>query len=483
MRDFELRWNNGGKELCSHIRMAPEFDASGKVTHVLAVGRDITEIDEYRRKVRQQAYYDSLTSLPNRLLLSERLAGAIGGAACHETQFGLMMLDLDHFKHVNDTLGHSMGDRLLCETAARLSDCVRAGGIVARLGGDEFAILLHELHGGDELVDMASKILVRLAEPFMMEGRELFVTCSIGIARFPSDATEADSLYKYADSAMYHAKKMGRNNFQFYTRDLTQRTVERLEAEAALRKAQKNGELVLYYQPQFDLRQDCLVGAEALLRWQRPGHGLVGPNVFIPLAEESGLILDIGEWVLKTACEAAVRWNRERQEPVKVAVNMSSRQFVRNNLVNLVVRTLLETGCRPDWLELEITESLLLEDSEDVNATLGVFHEMGITISIDDFGTGYSALSYLHRFPVSRLKIDRSFVNGMTEQRDKRELVKAMLSIASALRIESVAEGVETLQQAEYLLARGCRVAQGYLFGKPMPRVEFEALLQEESET
>ncbi|SFU73832.1 EAL domain-containing protein [Pseudoduganella namucuonensis] len=476
-RNFELRWKTGDAEVCTQVRMTPEFDGAGEVAHVLAVGRDITEIDQYRKQIHHQAFSDALTGLPNRMLLSDRIHQAIADAAYHGHQFGLMMLDLDNFKEINDTMGHGVGDELLRTAAKRLLACVRSYDTVARLGGDEFSVLLPNMRRGDDLATIAGKILHELAEPFVLDGQELFVTCSIGIALYPADSTEIDALYKYADSAMYHAKKMGRNNFQFYEPEFTVRSQERMEVETALRKAQEKGELVLYYQPQIELQTGRLVSAEALLRWQRPGHGMVAPDRFIPIAEASGMILGIGEWVLLSACQDAVCWNRGRATPVRVAVNLSTRQFIRNDLVGAVRRVLAETGCSPAWLELEITESLLLEDSTEVAAMLAALHEIGLSISIDDFGTGYSALSYLSRFPVSQIKIDRSFVSEIPAQRNKCELVKAMLSIASALHLETVAEGVETIEQAEYLTAHGCRLAQGYLFGRPMRLAEFEAIV------
>jgi diguanylate cyclase (GGDEF)-like protein/PAS domain S-box-containing protein len=479
---FELRWQAEGLDQCTHVRMSPEFDADGQVEHVLAIGRDITDIDQYRKKIHRQAFFDALTGLPNRTLLFDRIRQTIADAAYHGHQFGLMMLDLDNFKQINDTMGHGSGDSLLSTVAQRLLACVRSYDTVARLGGDEFSVLLPKLRRGDDLATIAGKILRELADPFVIDGQELSVTCSIGIAFYPGDSGEIDALYKYADSAMYHAKKMGRNNFQFYQPEFTARSQDRLEIETALRKAQRQGELELHYQPQIALQTGRVVSAEALLRWHRPGHGLVAPDRFIPIAEASGLIVGIGEWVLSTACRDAVRWNRERAIPIRVAVNLSTRQFVRNDLVGTVRRILEETGCAAAWLELEITESLLLEDSTQVAAMLAALYEMGLSISIDDFGTGYSALSYLNRFPVSQIKIDRSFVNEIPAQRDKSELVKAMLSIASALHLETVAEGVETPEQAEYLTALGCRLAQGYLFGRPMPLAEFEAVLAQVNE-
>jgi EAL domain-containing protein (putative c-di-GMP-specific phosphodiesterase class I) len=305
----------------------------------------------------------------------------------------------------------------------------------------------------------------------------MFVSASIGIALYPADSPNPDTLLKFADSAMYHAKNSGRNNFQFYVRELSVRSLERMEMELALRNARKYGELDVYYQPQVDLETGNVIGAEALLRWRRPGQGVVGPDRFVAIAEECGLIVDIGEWVLRTACSAVVRWNAGRATPLKVAVNLSPRQFVRNDLVGTILQILAATGCRPEWLELEITEGLLLDDGEETRTTLSALAAMNIAIVIDDFGTGYSALSYLHRFPVSDLKIDRSFITGIEDQFDQRELIRAMLLIASALNMGSVAEGVETFEQAGFLRTCGCRAAQGYLFGRPMPAAAFDAWL------
>ncbi|SDI22425.1 PAS domain S-box-containing protein/diguanylate cyclase (GGDEF) domain-containing protein [Paraburkholderia phenazinium] len=476
-RDFELHWQQDDAEFCSHIRVTPEFDRAGCVAHVLSVGRDITEIDQYRQKIRHHAFFDSLTGLPNRELFSDRIAKTIADTTRHGIRFGVMLLDLDNFKEVNDTLGHGAGDRLLCEAAARMQDCVSVYCTVARLGGDEFAVLLPDARTVDELGNTARKIMDEFARQFVVGGRELFVTVSIGIALYPDDSNEGDVLYRYADSAMYRAKRLGRNNFQFYTRELTEHSQERMEIGSALRGAQKNGELVLYYQPQVELASGRVTGAEALIRWVRSGHGMMMPDQFIRIAEDSGLIVDIGQWVLRTACATVAQWNSTQEIPLRMAVNLSTRQFIRNDLAGSLRCILAETGCKAEWLELEITESLLLEDSHEVNAMLSELRGMGLSISIDDFGTGYSALSYLHRFPVGQVKIDRSFVKDISERREKRELVKAILSIAGALHLESVAEGVETSEQANFLVTQGCQLAQGYLFGKPMPRETFDVLL------
>lgn len=477
--DFELNWiSRSGTRHVSHIRLTPELGDAGQVQSVLAVGRDITEIDEYRQSIHHLAFYDALTSLPNRALLLDRVRQTIADASWHGHNFGLMLLDLDRFKEINDTLGHGVGDLLLREAGNRLLECVRSYDTVARLGGDEFAILLPEVREGDDLATVARKIIEAFQQAFMVDGRELFVSASIGIATYPDDSADMDALLRYADSAMYHAKKMGRSNFQFYSHELTSRSTERMLLESALRKALKGDELELYYQPQVEIASDKWLGAEALLRWNSAEHGLITPDKFIPVAEETGLIIGIGEWVLETACRQAVLWNRQQTKPLRIAVNLSTRQFIQNDLVHTVTDCLTRTGCRPEWIKLEITESLLLEDNEAVLKVLQSFDNMGLAIAIDDFGTGYSALSYLNRFPVSQVKIDRSFVRDIPADEDKAELVKAIISITQALRMELVAEGVETASQAAYLHVNGCPVAQGYLYGKPMPCSAFETMLR-----
>ncbi|MDF9392193.1 EAL domain-containing protein [Methylococcus capsulatus] len=460
-----------------HIRLVAERDPDGECTGVLAVGRDITEVDEYRRRIQRLAFFDPLTDLPNRALLNDRMRQCLSDAARRGSQFGLMLLDLDRFKEVNDTLGHSAGDRLLCEAARRLNACVRGYDTVARLGGDEFSILLPVVRDRGDLCTIAGRILEAFGEAFTIEGKELFVSVSIGIVLHAEGQCDADRLYKQADLAMYHAKRLGRNNFQFYAEELAVRVSDRAAMEEALRKALGNGELELYYQPQVALPAGRIVGAEALLRWRHPQEGLVTPDRFIPIAEETGFIRDLGYWVLATACRRAAHWHRTFGSPFKVAVNLSARQFTRNDLPGELQRIVQDTGCRPEWLELEITENLLLGNDAAVGAALEELHDMGFAISIDDFGTGYSALSYLNRFPLDQIKIDRSFIQGFPADREKVELVRAIISIALALRLEVIAEGVETSHQAEYLHAQGCRLAQGHLFGRPVPQERFDLLL------
>ncbi len=477
--EFELKWNGPeGREMCSLIRLTAERDMQGTITSVLGVGRDITELNEHRKRVYQMAFYDGLTSLPNRALFNDRLRQMITDAEWHGQKAGVMLLDLDRFKAVNDTMGHPAGDELLREAAARLTYCVRGYDTVARLGGDEFAILLPEIRMGDDLARVAGKILEAFNDPFLLEGREVFLTASVGISLYPDDSLDGDDLLKQADSAMYFAKRSGRNNFRFYSSDLTVSATERMTLEGELRRGMTRGELELYYQPKVDLQTGAVIGSEALLRWNHPMRGMVPPDKFIGIAEDSGLIVEIGEWVLRSGCEVARDWNRQGGPLHRVAINLSSRQFQSGNLAKTMRSVLEKTGCAPEWIELEITESLLLDTDDEVLEILKSFRMMGITIAIDDFGTGYSALSYLARFPIDTLKIDRSFTSKITEQGHHAELVKAIISIAHSLHQKVVAEGVETLEQAALLQAYGCHLAQGYLYSRPVCKSAFEALPQ-----
>ena len=476
--EFELRWSGkDGREVCSLINLTPEFDESGKnVESVLAVGRDISELHASRQKIHQMAFYDALTGLPNRALFHDRLRQMITDASWHGQKAGVMLIDMDHFKTVNDTMGHAVGDELLREAASRLTDCVRSYDTVARLGGDEFAVLLPDMREAEDLGRVASKMLERFQERFLLSGKEVFVSCSVGIAVYPADSSEPEDLVKFADSAMYFAKRSGRSGFRFYSRDLTASAKERLFMESELRRAVERNELSLHFQPKVALVNGEMTGSEALLRWQHPTLGMVSPAQFIPVAEDSGLIIDIGRWVLWEACRAAVRWNGEGKPLHKVAINLSGRQFQVAGLVDTVLEVLAGTQCKPDWIELEITESLLLDEEGRAREILEALRAMGVSIAIDDFGTGYSALSYLTRFPIDTLKIDRSFIHSVTTDHYRAELVRAILSIARCLKQQVVAEGVETLEQAAFLEANGCQVAQGYLFSMPLPMDQLEKL-------
>jgi diguanylate cyclase (GGDEF)-like protein/PAS domain S-box-containing protein len=475
--EFELNWPDlDGREICSHVRLTVERDAAGNAVSVLGVGRDITELNLHRKRIYQMAFYDTLTSLPNRALFNDRINQMLTDASRHEQLAGVMLLDLDRFKAVNDTLGHAAGDELLRDAAGRLAYCVRGYDTVSRLSGDEFAILLPEVRSGDDLGRVASKILVSFNEPFILEGKEVFVGCSIGIAVYPSDGETADDLLKQADSAMYFAKRSGRNTFRFYSSDLMDSANERLTLETDLRHGFVRGELELYYQPKVRLADGAVIGSEALLRWHHPERGMVPPDKYIPIAEDCGLIVEIGEWVLHNSCRTAAKWNGAGKPLHKVAINLSARQFASGNLVKTVQQMLAETGCKTEWIELEITESLLLDEDGAVLDMLSAFRTMGITIAIDDFGTGYSSLSYLARFPIDTLKIDRSFTSRIREEGHHTELVKAIISIAYSLNQTVVAEGVETAEEAAFLQAHGCHIAQGFLYSKALPKKQFELL-------
>ena len=480
--DLELSWNDeDGLECCHRIRFVPEFDQEGAVSTVLCIGRDVSSLRAHQRQLHDLAYYDNLTGLPNRVLFLDRLRQAVAEVSQDERRMvGLMLLDLDRFKAVNDSFGHHVGDKLLCAVGKRLLQKVRDCDIVARLGGDEFAIILPNLSQREALGTLAGTLLGDLSEPFDIEGKLLNVTATIGIASCPDDSRDASELVQLADTAMYHARSMGRNHFLFCSAELTASVKQRLSLEADLCNALKQEEFELYYQPKMNLASGEIVGAEALLRWQHPEMGVITPDRFIELAEETGMIIDLGEWVLRSACSVICELNQAENGELKVAVNLSVRQFDKDNLVETVRSILAETRCRAEWLVLEITESLLLEERDDILTKLEELRRMGCSIAMDDFGTGYSALGYLAKFPINTLKIDRSFVDKIFEKQENALLVKAIVSLAQALGLTLVAEGVETCEQARFLKDIGCSYAQGYLFSKPVPEEQFRQLIRDE---
>lgn len=455
-----------------------EISASGfehdGITFTLCMTRDISERKIYQGQLHKLAYSDPLTSLPNRTLYWDRLTLALQDAVRNDENLGVMFIDLDCFKEVNDTLGHDTGDKLLKIVASRFSDTLRPQDTVARLGGDEFAILVSQVRHEVDLAIIARKLLATFREPVVVSGRELFITASIGIASFPSDSRDTTGLLCCADVAMYHAKASGKNNFKFYSIALTHAATERMELENDLRKALLQGELEVYYQPKVHSIIGQIIGAEALLRWNHPARGMVLPDKFIGIAEDTGLICDIGVWVLHNACVTVVNWNKGALRPVKVAVNISARQLVSGDFSDRVRATMLATGCRPEWLELEITESVLMSRTKEVVATLEELDSLGIDIAIDDFGTGYSSLSYLTEFPVKIIKIDKEFVKDIVTDKRKLELIRAIVSMGSKLGIEVVAEGVASGEQAACLVGLGCHIFQGYYFGRPMSLARFD---------
>jgi len=438
---------------------------------------DISERKESEQKIRALAYYDALTGLPNRRLFQDRLSLALPQMRRHQQQLAVMFIDLDLFKRINDTLGHDVGDEVLIEMAKRLKACVRESDTVSRMGGDEFTILQPEIKDPSNSLQLASRIVASLREPFISGDRELYVTSSVGIAIFPDDGETSEELTKNADTAMYRAKELGRNNYQLYTDAMNAASVERLTMENHLRHAIEREELDLNYQVKVDLVSQQTTGVEALLRWNSAEVGLVSPADFIPLAEANGMILPIGEWVLKRACTQAREWLDRGLPEIHVAVNVSSRQLHQDDLVETVIRTLGETGFEARCLEIELTESMLMENIAEVEPKLHRLRELGVRIGIDDFGTGYSSLAYLKRLPIDTLKIDVSFIRDIPEDADDAEIVAAIIAMAHRLDLEVVAEGVEREEQVRFLRTLGCDQIQGYLVGRPLSAENIVSLL------
>ena len=435
---------------------------------------DITERKITEDRMHHQATHDALTGLPNRNLLFDRLEQTILLATRHREQAAVVLIDLDQFKFVNESLGHQAGDELLKIIGCRLASCMRATDTVARHGGDEFVIVVSGLKQGNVLDDALQRIVTTIAEPLTISGFEMQVTCSVGVSLYPQDGADARALLRNADAAMYKAKDLGRDTIEYFSAEMNSHATLRLELLNSLRSAVANDEFLLHYQPKISLANGDLVGAEALIRWHHPVRGMVSPAEFIPIAEDSGLIITIGEWVLRSACAQNVAWQRAGLSPIPVSVNLSARQLAKGNIVSVVANVLADTGLAPCYLELEITETMVMHDVDKSLGTLIELKRLGVSISIDDFGTGYSSLNYLKRFPVDTLKIDRSFVNDIATDQDDAAIVKAVISLAHILNLKVVAEGVETREQVAFLTGNGCHAGQGYLFGKPMPHDSFE---------
>jgi diguanylate cyclase (GGDEF)-like protein len=455
----------------------PYIDDDGEIIGVVALIRDITERKAAEQQIEYQAYHDALTGLANRRLFQEHLSLALALAQRRGKHVAVLFLDLDHFKLVNDSLGHSVGDALLQEIGRRLKGAVRHGDTVARVGGDEFTIVLQDLSHAQDAAAVARNVLHTIAEPISVGEHKLYATASIGITMFPDDGDDAETLLKNADTAMYRAKAEGRNTYQMSTRELSRSTHERMTVESGLHSALEAGQFALLYQPQIDVETMDIVGMEALLRWNHPERGVILPEEFIGIAEDRGLILPIGDWVLRQACRDVRRFHDRGMQHFRVAVNLSPRQFRDPALATAVESALADAGVAAETLELEITETVAMENVELTMSTLEHFRRSGVTIAIDDFGTGHSSLSYLKRFPLDALKIDRAFVTDLPDSFEDSAIVSSVIQLANGLGLRVVAEGVETAEQLEFLKDAGCREVQGFYFSHPIEVEELEALL------
>jgi diguanylate cyclase (GGDEF)-like protein len=446
----------------------------------------VSEINERRRiesNLKHLAHHDALTNLPNRLLLDARLNHAIERAKRGNLQVAVMFIDLDHFKTINDSLGHDVGDKLLVSISRRLLNCVREDDTVARLGGDEFIIIIEQVHDIGDLDSLLKKIMKVTSETISIDDHDLTTSASIGISIYPDDGKTADQLMRNADASMYHSKEHGRHKYHFYTRELTTTAYDRVILETDLKNAIRHKQLRVYYQPQISLQTKQIVGVEALVRWQHPDLGLLPPKQFLHIAEKSGLINKIGEMVLTSACQQIVQWKKQGLPIETIAVNVAGKQIHHNNLVGSVKHILEKTKCKTDWLELEITEDFIINKTQQAISTLQQLRDFGISLAIDDFGTGYSSLSYLKQLPVNKLKIDRSFVRDISDDSGDAALVQAIIAMAKSLQLKLVAEGVENGSHESFLIAHGCEYAQGFYYSKPIPADEIEKLFYDKSET
>ena len=466
-----------GETYVEWLSISTMKDERGEFSHHIAVVSDISERKAAEERMVYIAQHDFLTGLPNRMMLHDRLTQAIAHAEREQRKVAVMFLDLDRFKAINDTLGHLVGDKLLQLVAGRISSVARTSDTVSRLGGDEFAIMLPYIENTDDIAMIALKLLASIAGPYVVDGNEIEVTTSIGISVFPEDGIDSESLIAHADAAMYQAKGNGRNNYQFFTREMNRRTLERILIKNKLSHALERNELFLLYQPQVDLQSGLIIGAEALVRWDNPQYGKVLPAQFIPIAEENGLIPPIGEWVLREACRQNQEWRKLGLKKITMAVNLSSVQFRQKNLGEIIKAILHESGLAPSGLELEITEGVVMQDAEAAILLLEDMKAMGLKLSVDDFGTGYSSLSYLKRFPIDKFKIDQSFVCDLTTDTDDAVIVSTIISMAHSLKLKVIAEGVETAEQLAFLKQQGCDEIQGYYFSQPVSAEEFTKLL------
>jgi len=482
-RDMELcRLDESGTKVWISISGTPVFDASGTFKGYRGVGKDITERKHDEEHIHFLANHDALTSLPNRAMFSDVLRLAIQNAHRYSRSFAVLFIDLDRFKNINDTLGHDAGDKLLQEMSSRLTQTMRGSDVVARLGGDEFVVLAQEVAESKQVAAVARKVLSALVQPMTIHGQECRVTASIGICMFPTEAQDELALMKNADIAMYRAKEDGKNNYKFYSEEMNIHTFERLALEASLRRGLERSEFLLQYQAKLDLHTGKITGVEALVRWQHPEMGMVPPAQFIPLAEETGLIVPIGRWVLNTACAQNVAWQRQGLPPVHMAVNLSARQFADEDLVEDIAAALKSTGLQPELLELELTESMVIQNTERAGKVLNEIKKMGVRLAIDDFGVGYSSLTHLKRFPIDTLKVDRSFIRDLPNDPEDKAITEAIVAMGKSLNLTVVAEGVETQEQQNFLTGLACDEMQGFFFSKPIAGDAFAELLRQRTQ-
>jgi diguanylate cyclase (GGDEF)-like protein/PAS domain S-box-containing protein len=467
-----------GVEAAIEDSAAPIHDRGGRVTGAVMVFRDVSVARAMTLKMSYLAQIDSLTNLPNRVLMNDRLVEAIALSRRHQRKLAVLFVDLDRFKRINDSLGHVIGDRLLQSVGRRLFTCVRGSDTVSRLGGDEFVVLLWEERHARNASITAKRILEALREPHCIDQHEVHITASIGVVTYPEDGADAETLLKNADFAMYHAKDCGRDNYQYFKADISARAGERQSIEADLRHAIERGEFLLYYQPKIDLATGEIIGAESLIRWRHPQHGLMPPGQFIDVAEDCGLIVPIGRWVLREACRQARAWQDAGLPMIRIAINVSAVELQAPDLVSSVLDVLADTGLEARHLELELTETFLMQEAGSTIAVLRELRNIGVHLALDDFGTGYSSLSYLQRFPIDTLKIDQSFVRDLASDADDANIVSAVIGMGNSLHMRVIAEGIETREQLEFLKQHGCPVGQGFYFSRPVPAAEFATLLQ-----
>lgn len=473
-----------GEDHFFELLASPLFDKKGEVAGIIESSREMTshinlqnELEEKTQHFNHMAHHDPLTSLPNRLLFSDRLEQAQLKSKRTGKPFALFFIDLDQFKQINDSVGHNIGDAVLVQTAKNLQECIRADDTIARIGGDEFTIILSSFSHIDSVIAVANKVIHAVQKPMLIKGKEYHLTPSIGISLYPQDTESTEMLIRNADSAMFKVKEQGRNDFQFYTEKLTQQALKRLEIENGIHKALIEKNFIIWYQPQYDISSGQLVGMEALVRWEDPEKGIIPPSAFIPLAEESDLIIDLGRQIIDQTMKQVAKWHNDGFNLGRVAINLSARQLFIGDISANIKQLLEKNHCQVEWIELEVTESVIMSHSETAIKNLNKLHDMGFSIALDDFGTGYSSLAYLKHLPISKLKIDRSFIKDLPFDRDDIGIARAVIALAKGLNLSVIAEGVETEEQAKFLLKEGCALAQGFMYSKPIPPEDVTSLL------